>query len=162
MRIESMAYHAVIASPVGPLGLAEHDAQLILLEFLPPSAPLLATTSPLLVEAARQLACYFQNPLFVLDLPFMLSVSAHQHKVLAEIATIPVGNVQTYGEISKRIQSSPRSVGGACGRNPLPLFIPCHRVVAAKGLGGFNAGRNGVDWLPIKRWLLNHEQARHG
>ncbi|WP_293933216.1 methylated-DNA--[protein]-cysteine S-methyltransferase [Iodobacter sp.] len=162
MRIENMSYHAVIASPVGLLGLAEHDAQLVLLEFLPPPAPLLAATSPLLVEATRQLACYFQNPLFVFDLPWALSVSAHQHKVLAAIAAIPVGNVQTYAEISKCVQSSPRAVGGACGKNPLPLFIPCHRVVAAKGLGGFNAGRSGVDWLPIKRWLLNHEQANYG
>ena len=59
-----------------------------------------------------------------------------------------------------RDRVAPRGVGvigGACGRNPIPVIIPCHRVVAAKGLGGFNANRNGLDWLPIKRWLLQHE-----
>jgi methylated-DNA-[protein]-cysteine S-methyltransferase len=56
------------------------------------------------------------------------------------------------------VESAPRAVGGACGANPLPLIVPCHRVVAVNGLGGFNARKDGVDWLPIKRWLLNHER----
>ncbi|AZN36997.1 methylated-DNA--[protein]-cysteine S-methyltransferase [Iodobacter ciconiae] len=157
MRIESKDSYSVISSPIGHLGLAERNEQLVLVEFLPGSSFLQTPISPLLQEAARQLAAYFQDPLFVFHLPCALSVSEHQKKVLAEIAVIPSGQLQTYADISRKIHSSPRAVGGACGRNPLPLLIPCHRVVAAKGLGGFNAGRNGVDWLPIKRWLLNHE-----
>ncbi|MFC7418792.1 methylated-DNA--[protein]-cysteine S-methyltransferase [Iodobacter arcticus] len=157
MRIESTDSYAVISSPVGHLGLAERDEHLVLVEFLPKSLPLQLAISPLLQHVARQLEAYFQNPSFTFDLPWALSVSEHQKKVLAEIAAIPVGQLQTYADISKRIHSSPRAVGGACGRNPLPLLIPCHRVVAATGLGGFNAGRHGVDWLPIKRWLLSHE-----
>lgn len=157
MRIESTDRYAVISSPVGPIGLAERNERLVLVEFLPSSSPLQMAHGTLLQEAAYQLAAYFQDPFFIFDLPWALSVSEHQSKVLDEIAMIPIGQLTTYAEIAKRIYSSPRAVGGACGRNPLPLLIPCHRVVAAAGLGGFNAGRNGVDWLPIKRWLLKHE-----
>ena len=64
--------------------------------------------------------------------------------------------MRTYGDIAKRVRSIPRAVGGACGRNPLPLIIPCHRVVAAGGIGGFMGGRDD-DPLAIKRWLLKHE-----
>jgi methylated-DNA-[protein]-cysteine S-methyltransferase len=157
MRIESTDFYSVISSSIGHLGLAERNEHLVLVEFLPPSVPLQAPISPLLQDAVHQLAAYFQDPFFVFNLPWALSVSEHQQKVLAEIAAIPVGQLKTYADLSKQIHSSPRAVGGACGRNPLPLLIPCHRVVAANGLGGFNAGRNGVDWLPIKRWLLSHE-----
>ncbi len=159
MRIESPDSYAVIASPVGCLGIATRNEYLVLVEFLPRSSSLQMPSSPLLQDAARQLAAYFQNPLFAFNLPWALSVTEHQKKVLDAIAAIPVGQLKTYADISQCISSSPRAVGGACGRNPLPLLIPCHRVVAATGLGGFNAGRNGVDWLPIKRWLLSHEGA---
>jgi methylated-DNA-[protein]-cysteine S-methyltransferase len=162
MRAENSAYQAVISSPIGHLGLVERHEQIILLNFLPVSVPLQVASSPLMREADRQLAAYFQNPFFIFDLPWALSVSEHQNKVLDGIAAIPVGEVRTYAELARQIHSSPRAVGGACGRNPLPLLIPCHRVVAANSLGGFNAGRLGLDWSPVKRWLLQHEQVKYG
>ena len=73
---------------------------------------------------------------------------------------IAPGLTQTYGELAAQIDSSPRAVGTACGKNPLPIVVPCHRVVAADGLGGFMGGKQN-DPLAIKRWLLAHEGAHH-
>lgn len=84
-----------------------------------------------------------------------------QHRVWHEMCCIPLGEVRTYGEIAKALGSAPRAVGQACGQNPVPLLIPCHRIVARNGLGGFAHSRNGL-WLEIKAWLLQLErETRH-
>ena len=148
---------AVIATPFGRMGLSVEGEKISQVDFLPAGAELIAGTHPLLREAERQISAYFADPKFVFDLPYELSGTSHQLKVWQAIAAIPSGEVLSYAAIAKQIASAPRAIGGACGRNPIPVIIPCHRVVAAKGLGGFNANRNGLDWLPIKRWLLQHE-----
>lgn len=148
---------AVIATPFGRIGLSVEGENISQVDFLPAGAELIAATHPLLREAERQIAAYFSEPKFIFDLPYELSGTPHQLKVWQVIAAIPAGEVVSYAAIAKQIASAPRAIGGACGRNPIPVIIPCHRVVAAKGLGGFNANRNGLDWLPIKRWLLQHE-----
>lgn len=153
----SISHHAIIATPFGRLGLWAEDDRLSAVDFLPADTPLQPSTHPLLCEAERQISAYFADSHFVFDLPYRLIGTAHQMKVWDAIAQIPPGNVLSYANIASQIGSAPRAIGGACGRNPLPIIIPCHRVVAAKGLGGFNANRNGLDWLPIKRWLLRHE-----
>jgi methylated-DNA-[protein]-cysteine S-methyltransferase len=80
-----------------------------------------------------------------------------QRKVWKGIAAIRPGKTRTYGELAERIKSSPRAVGNACGANPYPLVVPCHRVVATNhGLGGFARQRGGF-LLDVKRWLLAHE-----
>lgn len=152
-------FDAVIASPVGALGLQEKDGFLVRIEFLEPQAVLREPGSALLRETQRQLACWFADPSFTFCLPCRLEGTEFRRKVWARIAAIPCGEVRTYAEIARELHSAPRPVGGACGANPLPIVIPCHRVVAATGLGGFNARRGGIDWLPIKRWLLAHEHA---
>lgn len=148
---------AVIATPFGRIGLRAEGDHLSQVDFLVASAEIIPATHPLLREAERQIAAYFKEPQFVFDLPYELNGTPHQLKVWQAIAAIPSGEVVSYAAIAKQIASAPRAIGGACGRNPIPVVIPCHRVVAAKGLGGFNANRNGLDWLPIKRWLLQHE-----
>jgi len=150
---------AVLASPIGSLALEENAGALTRIEFLGERAAILAPVSPLLRETALQLAAYFADPHFQFDLPLRLEGTDFRQKVWASIAAIPCGQVISYSELARRVESAPRAVGGACGANPLPLIVPCHRVVAMKGLGGFNAHKDGVDWLPIKRWLLNHEHA---
>ncbi|WP_246120826.1 methylated-DNA--[protein]-cysteine S-methyltransferase [Chitinolyticbacter meiyuanensis] len=150
-------YHAIAPSPIGPLGLMEGADVIQLIDFLPPDAPLRVAQTPLLQEVTRQLDAYFADPNFRFDLPYRLQGTPHQIAVWQQIAAIPAGDIVRYAEIAWRIGSVPRAVGTACGRNPLPVVIPCHRVVAANGLGGFNANRNGVDWLPLKRILLRHE-----
>ena len=79
-----------------------------------------------------------------------------QQRVWKALLAIPPGETRTYGELARELGSSPRAVGGACRRNPIPLLIPCHRVVAANGDGGF-AGHTRGRWMDIKRWLLAHE-----
>lgn len=152
-------YDAIIASPVGFLGLQESAGALTRIEFLGAHVCVRPPQNVLLQEVERQLAAWFANPAFNFDLPYRLDGTEFRRRVWAQIAAIPCGSVRTYAEIARELDSAPRPVGGACGANPLSLLIPCHRVVASHGLGGFNARRDGVDWLPIKRWLLAHEQS---
>jgi len=91
-----------------------------------------------------------------IDIAWRLEGTAFQKKVLAELLDIPYGEVRTYGEIAARLKTSARAVGNACRRNPLPLVIPCHRVVAAVGIGGYDGAQAGSR-LEIKRRLLENE-----
>ncbi len=108
-------------------------------------------------EVCAQLLAYFDAADFQFDLPLSLPGTAHQLKVWQAMREIPCGKVQTYGDLAALLHSSPRAVGQACGNNPLPIVIPCHRVVSKTGLGGFmhSADNSALD---IKRWLLAHEQ----
>ncbi|NEY90978.1 methylated-DNA--[protein]-cysteine S-methyltransferase [Tabrizicola oligotrophica] len=118
---------------------------------LPPSG---AAPTPLLAEASAQLAAYFAGRLQQFDLPLDWGTGLHE-QVRRAMAAIPFGETLTYGEIAARVGAPAQSVGQACGANPLPIIIPCHRVLGAKGLGGFSA-RGGVE---TKVWLLRHEGA---
>jgi methylated-DNA-[protein]-cysteine S-methyltransferase len=149
-------YQAVIAAPGFSLGLRCNDDEITAIEFLEPCAELAATTR-LAHEAARQLRCYLQNPSFVFTLTLAAAGTSFQRRVWAQIASIPHGETRTYGALAQALHSAPRAVGGACGANPYPLVIPCHRVVSSDGgLGGFARKRGGL-LLDIKRWLLAHE-----
>ncbi|HQW37457.1 MAG TPA: methylated-DNA--[protein]-cysteine S-methyltransferase, partial [Usitatibacteraceae bacterium] len=111
--------------------------------------------------ACVQLQSYLDNPAFAFDLPMKLTGTRHQLSVWEAMCAIPAGETRTYGELAKSIGSSARAVGGACGANPLPIVVPCHRVVGANGsLGGFMGARQEGFELSIKRWLLAHEGAR--
>lgn len=106
--------------------------------------------------AVLSLCSYFRGDCNALkNWPISTDGSAFRQKVWASIAAIPPGKTATYGELSSQIDSSPRAVGGACGDNPLPIFVPCHRVVGKSSLGGF---MHGSRHLPIKLWLLEHEK----
>jgi methylated-DNA-[protein]-cysteine S-methyltransferase len=108
-------------------------------------------------EVKYQLDKYLEDPSFNFDLPVHTHGSAHQEKVWEIMRQIPVGSIKTYKEVAELLNSSAIAVGGACGKNPLVLITPCHRIVSANGsLGGFMNAKNG--WpLQIKRWLLEHE-----
>ena len=111
-------------------------------------------------EAVRQLRAYLKDPRFQFSLPLQPQGTHFQRRVWAGIAAIPAGATRTYGEVAAAIGSGPRAVGNACGANPYPLVVPCHRVVAAhQGLGGFARQRGGF-LLDVKRWLLAHEGSR--
>lgn len=107
---------------------------------------------------ADKLDAYFAGELQNFAYPPSTSGTPFQQKVWQVIAAIPYGQVISYGDIARLIGSSPRAVGQACGRNPLPIIIPCHRVVSACGLGGFSLSNQDFE-LNIKRWLLTHEGA---
>lgn len=108
-------------------------------------------------QIAYQLECYVKDPTVKFNLPYDLNGSVHQLKVWHVMESLKCGEILTYGDVASKIGSAPRAVGGACGKNPLPVIIPCHRILAANhGLGGFNSG-NIFFGLGIKRWLLAHE-----
>ena len=110
---------------------------------------------PSIKQMAQEICAYLQRPHQGFSLPEQLAGSAFQNKVWLAIYAIPLGQTRTYSELAAQLQSGPRAVANACGANRLPLLIPCHRVVAKNGLGGFMRGdKNG---LSIKRWLLAHE-----
>lgn len=99
---------------------------------------------------------YFDSATSFLSLPLAPQGTAFQRSVWHALTDIPLGETRTYGDIAKKLNSSPRAVGNACRKNPIQIIIPCHRVVSAKGLGGY-AGETDGKQLNIKRWLLNHE-----
>jgi methylated-DNA-[protein]-cysteine S-methyltransferase len=103
----------------------------------------------------KQIAQYFQNADARIKLPFKVAGTQFQQRVWKAISAIPVGQVLTYSELAHEVGSGPRAVANACGANKLPLLIPCHRVVAKSGLGGFM--QSVPDGLKIKEWLLAHE-----
>ena len=110
--------------------------------------------TPLLCHARDQLQAYFDGKRMSFDLPLTPDGSDFQKRVWAALCAIPPGETRSYADIARAIGSAPRAVGGANGANPIPLFIPCHRVIAADGsLGGYSGG----DGPATKRYLLDHE-----
>ena len=159
-RRAGLEYAARLRTPFAVLGIRERGGRIVAIDYLPLATEDLVPTTSLAAEAVRQLLAYVDDPQARFDLPVASHATVFEDRVWREIAAIPAGQVRTYGDIAKAIRSMPRAVGGACGRNPLPLIIPCHRVVAAGGrLGGFMGGKE-HDPLAVKRWLLRHEGAR--
>lgn len=121
------------------------------------------TQEPRRVEAAapcpaflRQLRRYLDDPTLPPDIDLLLSGTPFQRRVWQALLAIPAGQVMTYGGLARHLGSSPRAVAQACRRNPYPVVIPCHRLVASQGLGGYNGATRGPA-IEIKRWLLGHE-----
>jgi methylated-DNA-[protein]-cysteine S-methyltransferase len=146
----------VVDSPIGPLGLIASEAGLQSMLFdggrISPEG-----SSPVLDEAARQLEAYFDGDLVTFDLPLELKGTEFNRRCWVALASIPYGQTVSYGEQARRLglgNDAARAVGAANGRNPLPIVLPCHRVIGADGsLTGFGGG------LHVKRFLLEHEGA---
>ncbi len=152
-------YQAVLSAPTFSIGIRCNDDEIAGIDYLEPCAQI-GPTTPLAREAVRQLRAYLKNPAFSFALPLAQAGTPFQRKVWKSIAAIGPGRTRTYGELADAIHSGPRAVGGACGANPYPLVVPCHRVIAANGkLGGFARQRGGF-LLDVKRWLLAHEGSR--
>jgi methylated-DNA-[protein]-cysteine S-methyltransferase len=142
-----------VKTPVGPLTIEEEDERIVAIRWGDGAG---ANGSPLLQEAARQLAGYFAGELTEFDLSLAPDGSPFEQRVWAAMQTIPYGETRSYGDLAAMIGSAPRAVGGACGRNPIPIVIPCHRVLAKTGLGGYS----GDGGLATKQRLLQLEQTR--
>jgi methylated-DNA-[protein]-cysteine S-methyltransferase len=146
----------VVDTPIGPVGLVASDTGLEALLFdgrrIRPEGG-----SPVLDDAARQLEAYFAGDLVAFDLPLELEGTEFQRHCWLALASIPYGQTVSYGEQARRLGLGPesaRAVGAANGQNPLPIVLPCHRVIGADGsLTGFGGG------LHVKRFLLEHEGA---
>ena len=156
--LASALFDAIVAAPFGAVGIRTEAGSLRELVYLPPHFSEKEGRDALAAAAAQQVARYLADPDFRFSLPLPQSGSAFQQRVWAAIAAIPRGSVCTYGQVARLIGSAPRAVGQACGANFFPLMIPCHRVTAAGGLGGFSHhdDENGFH-LGVKRWLLAHE-----
>ena len=154
-------YQAVVAAPGFALGIHCSDDEITAIDFIEPR-PEQAPTTPLAAEAVRQLHAYLADPNFIFGLPLRPAGTTFQRRVWAQISAIPTGQTHTYGQLAKALKNAARAVGQACGANPYPLVIPCHRVVATGGgMGGFARERGGL-LLDIKRWLLTHENSLPG
>ncbi len=148
----------VIDSPVGAIAIAASDEAVERIE-LGGETEAPRVPHPLLDEAARQIAAYFDGRLDRFDLPLAPCSTPRGEELRAAILAIPYGETQSYGEVARRTESGPRAIGQACRRNPLPLVVPCHRVIAASGAIGYYSGGRGVT---TKAALLNHEAGKEG
>ncbi|MFC3675178.1 methylated-DNA--[protein]-cysteine S-methyltransferase [Ferrovibrio xuzhouensis] len=163
----AVASHISLDSPLGPLTIRAAGGAVIALDWgRQTEAP--GSEQALLAEAARQLAAYFAEGHFRFDLPLHPRGSVFQRAVWDFMLAIPAGETRTYGDCATALAaggiveapagsaSAAQAVGGACGANPIPVIIPCHRILAAGGRTGGYSGRGGV---VTKRWLLEHEGA---
>jgi methylated-DNA-[protein]-cysteine S-methyltransferase len=141
-----------ISSPVGNLVLQEERGELTAIRWADGEA---GNGSQLLAEAARQLDAYFAGKLSRFDLPLQPAGSDFEQRVWSAMQRIPYGKTQSYGGLATSIGSAARAVGGACGKNPIPIVIPCHRVLSKAGLGGYS----GAGGLKTKQTLLTLEGA---
>lgn len=138
-------------TPLGDLTVSEENGAIVSLDW---GWSPMQTETPLLLEARAQLDRYFDGDPLTFDLPLDEGGTNHQRRVWAEIRRVPYGLTASYGEVAYQIGSGPRAVGMACGRNPIPIITPCHRILAAGGgLGGYS----GADGLATKRALLRLE-----
>jgi methylated-DNA-[protein]-cysteine S-methyltransferase len=152
---------AIIPAPFGKLGIKTDmfEKSLMLSEvfYVAKDTPLLSAQNKLAEKAIQQINRYLVDPEYEFDLPLVPKGSLYQNKVWQQITKIPIGKVATYGDLAKKLSSAPRAIGGACGANPYPLIVPCHRVVSATGIGGFAHHDEEGYHRDIKTWLLQHE-----
>lgn len=154
MLMDINTYDAIIPAPFGAVAIKAHDDFLVAVELLAESLEKPAV-SPFAANVASQVARWLRDPQQALDVPVAVSGTPFQKRVWQAIASVPLGATVSYGELASAVGSGPRAVANVCGANRIPLFIPCHRVLAKNGLGGFMQGHS--RGLEIKRWLLAHE-----
>ncbi len=161
-----MHWDAVIEFPKMKVAVTTRDVngspRIAAIRYLPPETETKAPQNELAERAARQLERYRADPDARFDLPLLIEGTDFQRRVWEAMCAIPRGRTLTYGELARKLgedgSDTPRAVGQACGDNRLPIVIPCHRVVAASGIGGFSHSTSGY-LLEVKRWLLMHESS---
>ena len=157
-------FDGIVPAPFGALGVRMAGERLAELVFLPFGR---SHVSAAVCPVALALEAYFDDPAKPFELPLALMGTPFRQRVWAALSTVPAGRTTTYGILARQIGSSARAVGQALGDNPIPIIIPCHRVLAATGLGGFmhtpGPSQHPMrDPFPrtVKRWLLTHEGYR--
>jgi methylated-DNA-[protein]-cysteine S-methyltransferase len=149
---------ALMDTPFGPIRVTWEAGALTGID-LEPETPVSGDVQPLPDAFLDALNVYFGDGSYRFNLPLRLPGTVFQQRVWRALRDIPPGRTLTYGQLARQLGTGPRAVGGACRANPCPIVIPCHRVVAAHGLGGFAGDLSGRK-LAVKRWLLGHEGAK--
>jgi methylated-DNA-[protein]-cysteine S-methyltransferase len=150
------AFQAKFPAPFAVLGIRTAGDRLTGIDYLPRHAATLDPLTRVAERTCRQIERYLDDAAFPFDLPFEFRGTEFQRRVWLAVCRIASGRTRSYLDIARELRTAPRPVGGACGANRIPLVIPCHRVLASHGIGGFMHARRGPA-LEIKRWLLNHE-----
>lgn len=139
-------------TPLGDLTISEDEGAIVAVDW---GWGRDQTETDLLRQARTQMHAYFDGALRRFALPLNPHGSPYRQRVWAALRAIPYGEVRTYGQLAAAAGGSPRSVGGANGANPIPIIIPCHRVVGSGNIGGYSGG----DGVSTKLFLLGLEQA---
>lgn len=160
----SYRYTAIYHSPIAVLGISTEGGKLRHIDFLPQAREACKPADDFSREVIRQLEAYFKNPQFKFELAVDMKGTGFQKCVWDALTRIPSGKTLSYGELAVQLKTHARPIGGACSKNPIPIVIPCHRIVSADGgLGGYagHISDEVLDMKPldIKRWLLRHENA---
>ena len=147
--------YGYVSTPIGLIEVAEQEQQVKHIYFVE-QARSPETQNETLKLAKQQLSEYMTGERQIFDLPLAPEGTDFQKQVWAKMQTIKSGDTLTYKDISDDLKSAPRAVGGACGKNPIPIIIPCHRVLASNGGFGGYSGDGGID---TKKQLLTLEGA---
>ncbi|MFZ0219791.1 MAG: methylated-DNA--[protein]-cysteine S-methyltransferase [Candidatus Aquirickettsiella sp.] len=147
-----MFHKAIIQTPIGKLGIFTTDHLLTRLDFLTDDSALIAPNEEILDYIVSQLNQYFQYPSFQFNISYQLQGTPFQKKVWQTLSNLPIQKTVSYGMLAKKLKTGARAIGNACRANPLPILIPCHRVVAQGHFGGYKGKE-----ISIKKWLLQHE-----
>ncbi|WP_442880995.1 methylated-DNA--[protein]-cysteine S-methyltransferase [Aromatoleum sp.] len=152
-------FAAVLSLPFSAFGVRLAGDVVDELVFLPPETPAAAPECVLAEQVATQIDRWLADPGRPFELPLANRGTAFQRRVWNAIAAIPPGEYRRYGMLAAELGTAARAIGQACGANPFPLVIPCHRVVSAAGLGGFANATDGY-LIDAKNWLLEFEAGR--
>jgi methylated-DNA-[protein]-cysteine S-methyltransferase len=147
-----MFYKAIIQTPIGKLGISTVGQLLARLDFLTDDRALIDSNEEIIDSIVSQLNQYFQCPSFQFDIPYQLQGTSFQNRVWQTVSKLPMQKTVSYGNLANKLKTGARAIGNACRANPLPILIPCHRVIAQGNLGGYKGKE-----ISIKKWLLNHE-----
>ena len=152
-------FDVTVDFPKMKVAVATREERVVEIRYLPLSSESIFPRNALAARAADQLREYLENPDIKFDLPLAVEGTPFQLRLWEALCRIPRGKTRTYGDLARELEGEARAVGQACGDNRLPIVIPCHRVVAANGLGGFAHSTSGY-LIEAKRWLLAHERSR--
>ena len=155
MKPSLNTYEILAQAPFGAVGVRVQGELVTEIALLPAALARSAKSFNAHHALTPQIQEYFSNPRVQFNMKHEVAGTPYQRLVWQAISAIPCGETRTYAELAQQIGSGSRAVANACGANPFPLVVPCHRVVAKNGLGGFMQGFEGA--LEIKKWLLAHE-----
>jgi methylated-DNA-[protein]-cysteine S-methyltransferase len=154
-----MLHTKTIPSPIGFIRIHTTHDKLSRIELRPSTDNDSSIQTAITQHITHELQTYFKNPNHIFNLPIQLQGTPFQMRVWQALQKIPSGKTVTYQMLAEQLQTSPRAIGNACRTNPIPVIIPCHRVVAKNHLGGYSGATNGT-WMEIKKWLLAHEEQK--